>query len=111
MKINSKDIESIEQLKNKIDANLHTHFSIEELASDAGMGTTKFKYLFRRLYDMGVFHYIQERRMSQATELLTNSDEPIKRIATIAGFQYVSNFTNAFKKKFGITPLEYRNKR
>lgn len=109
MKINSKDIERIEAIKQKIDNNSLANYFLESLASEAGMGTTKFKYLFKQLYDMGIFQYIHDRRMNMAKDLLADSEEPIKSIAAVAGFEYVSNFTSAFKKKFGITPLQCRN--
>lgn len=110
MKINSKDIQRIESIKQKIDDYTLANYFLEGLAQEAGMGTTKFKYLFKELYGMGIFQYIHDRRMNMAKTLLTDSDEPIKSIAGVAGFEYVSNFTAAFKKKFGLTPLQYRNK-
>ncbi|MTG97375.1 helix-turn-helix domain-containing protein [Myroides sp. BIT-d1] len=42
--------------------------------------------------------------------LLENTDQPIKEIAVLCGYQYVQHFTTAFKRSYGITPGKIRRK-
>ena len=42
------------------------------------------------------YKYLTEYRLSKATELLKNSDEPIGNIADSVGFRQVSHFRKVF---------------
>jgi AraC-like DNA-binding protein len=41
--------------------------------------------------------------------MIINKKIMIKEIAIECGYEYVQNFTRAFKKKFGISPEKLRN--
>lgn len=41
--------------------------------------------------------------------MITDKDVMIKEIAIECGYEYLQNFTRAFKKKFGISPENLRN--
>jgi 2-isopropylmalate synthase len=49
--------------------------------------------------------------MKKARTLLRNSSMTVENIAYAAGYQNVEHFNRQFKKKFGITPVEYRNQK
>lgn len=53
---------------------------------------------------------LNDIRMEKAESLLQDDALSISIIAERLGFAYVSNFTRAFKRWSGITPLEYREK-
>jgi len=52
--------------------------------------------------------YLNDYRLTMVTRLLTTSDSSILVIAFECGFDNLSYFNRQFKKKFGITPFEYR---
>ena len=54
--------------------------------------------------------YISNLRLSSAKKLLAETKEPISEIATKVGYSRVTYFSRIFKKKYNISPLEYRNK-
>ena len=54
--------------------------------------------------------YIIKSKLQEAKLLLAYSDRSLPAIANFLFFSSQSHFQNAFKKEFGITPLEYRRK-
>ena len=54
--------------------------------------------------------FIAQIRISKAAELICTTDSPIKEIAFQTGFINISHFSITFKKQFGCSPSEYRNK-
>lgn len=54
-------------------------------------------------------HYLSSYRVMVGMELLRTTDLDITDIAFRAGFNDSSYFIQAFKKKNGMTPKQYRN--
>jgi AraC family transcriptional regulator len=52
--------------------------------------------------------YIVRQRLETAVSLLRFSDESISDIAFKVGYENPSSFNKAFKKRYGISPAEYR---
>lgn len=72
------------------------------------------KYLGRRFKkEVGVsFHeYCMDIRLKKAASLLRESNEKIIEIALQCGFDNVSYFNRSFRKKYGISPGEYRKEK
>jgi len=49
--------------------------------------------------------------MSMASQYLLDSDLPIADIGIKLGYDYQSHFCTAFKRKYGVSPMEYRLRR
>ena len=47
-------------------------------------------------------------RMKRARTLLKNGNMTVENIALSVGYQNVEHFNRTFKKKFGMTPVQYR---
>ena len=54
--------------------------------------------------------YLNHFRLQMATTLLNRTDQNISEIAYSVGFADIPYFNRCFKKEYGITPAEYRNK-
>ena len=48
------------------------------------------------------------RRMEHARELLSVPGAQVKDVAGLVGYSNISHFSDAFRKRFGRTPSEYR---
>ena len=57
---------------------------------------------------MPVYRYIKEYRLEQAAVELVRSTKPIIQIAQNAGYDNASKFSEAFRKRYGATPSQYR---
>lgn len=53
---------------------------------------------------------IRRLRMAHASDLLTDSQLTIQKIADVLGYYDVSNFRKVFRDTYGMTPQEYQEK-
>lgn len=82
--------------------------SIEQLAEDVGLSASRLAHLFRDEMGTSIQGYVLERRLQQAAALIVSTHERISQIAYSVGFGDVSNFNHAFKRRFAMSPRQYR---
>tara|TARA_R110000782_G_scaffold90902_1_gene174078 strand:+ start:2221 stop:3207 length:987 start_codon:yes stop_codon:yes gene_type:complete len=85
--------------------------SLAELALKAELSEKRLNNAFREIYDGSVFEVLRNTRLSQARQLIEQTDAPIKGIAWQVGYNHVSNFSRAFKDMFGVTPGAIKRRR
>lgn len=85
--------------------------TINQLARRATMSTTKLKRLFRQVFNKPLYEYYQEQRLQKAAELLSTGHYSVNEVARRIGYQNISNFSIAFKKHFGMSPVEFQHNR
>src|SRR5665811_926741 len=74
------------------------HWTLENLAAIAGMSRTAFATRFSHFVTMSPLEYITHWRMQIARQQLTNSNDPIIKIAETVGYQSEAAFGRVFKK-------------
>ena len=81
--------------------------SAGELASRLHCSVRYFSRLFRE--EFGVpFHARQiELRLQRARQLLADPDAEIANVASISGYRHLRMFNTVFKKRFGLSPVEW----
>ena len=60
---------------------------------------------------MTFIEYLTSMRLEKATELLINTNMRSNEISYEIGYQDAHYFSYIFKKKFGMTPKEYRTRK
>ncbi len=98
----------IRRLLSALDQQYRDPPSIEQLADTVGLSASRLSHLFREEVGMSVQSYVLERRLVMAAMLIVQTDERISQIAYRVGFSDVSNFNHAFKRRFAMSPREYR---
>jgi AraC-like DNA-binding protein len=98
----------IRRTKTLLDQQYRDPPSLEELAEVVGLSASRLAHLFRDETGMSIQSYIVERRLFMAAMLIVQSDEQISQIAYRVGFGDVSNFNHSFKRRFAMSPREYR---
>lgn len=84
---------------------------IHELALQTGISATALKQYFKKLFNNTVYGYLFEFRMRKASGLLKHKQElNISEIAERTGYEHQTHFCTAFKRKFGISPREFRER-
>ncbi len=96
-------------IKRFVDENYHRNIKVEEIGKKIGINQNTIRKIFKAHYNITVSDYMAELRMLKAKKLIINKEMMIKEIAIECGYEYVQNFTRAFKKKFGISPEKLRN--
>jgi len=97
-----------EAIKKFLDENYHKNLKIEEISKILGINQSKLRKEFKEHYHTTIVNYISELRMLKAKKMIINNQIMIKEIAIECGYEYVQNFTRAFKKKFGVSPEKLR---
>lgn len=106
--ISTSEIHTLMAIKEFIEGNLKSFYTIEQLSIKFGINEFKLKNGFKELFGNGVFHYASKLRMKEALYLLKNSDYSIKEIAYHLGYASPSSFSVAFKNEVGVGPSYYR---
>jgi AraC-like DNA-binding protein len=83
-------------------------WTVEALASVAGLSRSAFALRFKELVGESPYEYLTRWRMFRAGCLLRQSDKPLSEIATLAGYESDVAFNKAFKRITGFTPGSYR---
>ena len=91
-----------------IENNLTGDLSSKEIAKKAGMSEFHFQRVFKKQLGMGVYKYLQKRRMAHASLLLLKSELKIIEIALISGFSSQEAFSRVFKSYYQLPPRQYR---
>ena len=84
--------------------------SLEELAFTCNMSVSKFKRTFKVIFNDTPMNWLREKRILESCNLLKNSGKNIVEISELVGYKNPSNFIKVFKKYYGMTPKEYRDK-
>lgn len=69
---------------------------------------SSFKRDFQTVYGTPPGHWLHEKRLGKARQLLVTSDRSITDIAVDSGFKNYAHFSRAFKSHFGVSPLQCR---
>ena len=85
-------------------------WTIEQLATKAGMSRSLYCKEFKRLVQETPLGYLTNWRIIKAKEFLSASKENISEVAAKVGYQSVAAFNRLFKTKVGVTPASYRSK-
>ncbi|MGV8092664.1 MAG: helix-turn-helix transcriptional regulator [Mangrovibacterium sp.] len=101
--------EQINEARNILEQLYQDPPGIRELSLRVGMCETMLKAGFKSLFGTTIFGYLFDYRMNKARQLLKGTGMNITEISEQSGYTYQSHFTTAFKRKFGVTPREYRS--
>lgn len=100
---------AIEVALHFIDTHFHEDLSLEKVASIVFLNPIYFSQLFKQKTGQGYKEYVISLRMEQAKKLLGNPDLKLADIAERIGYQDVRHFSQVFRKKFEMTPTEFRS--
>ena len=90
----------------------HTNenLSIEDIAKQIHRSSSYTMKHFKEELGINIGAYIVRCKLEDAKGLLTYSDKSLTEISNYLCFSSQSYFQNVFKKKYGLTPLQYRKK-
>lgn len=84
--------------------------SVEYLASLAGLSPAYFGKQFAQYMGVSCLDYINDMRITHAAELLVSTEMTAAEISGKTGINSTNYFYTLFKKKYGLTPIQYRRK-
>ena len=85
-------------------------FTLGKMAESVNLSPPYFCYLFKTITGVPPAKYVKSLRMQQAAMLLTTTFLGVKEIVRRVGLTDESHFVRDFKRLYGVTPSEYRNR-
>lgn len=104
------EINLIKKAADIIDNEITNTGTIESISRRVGLNGNKLQTGFKKMYDVTVNGYIQQRRLNIAKNLLRNTDLNISEIVDKIGLNSKSYFSRIFKEKYGLSPSKFRYK-
>lgn len=87
-----------------IENHLQGDLSIVCLANQAGMTENRLDQLFRQKFNLSCAEYVRNERMIAANRWLESGTVTVKEVSKKVGYSHVSNFSRAYRARFGETP-------
>lgn len=91
-----------------IDSHMDEEISRNTLAGLVFMSPDHMTRVFKKAKGVTISDYILDKKMEHAAKLLVHTNFSVSYIASDVGYSNISHFSGAFKKKYDITPSEYR---
>lgn len=89
---------------------LDQDLSVPALARRSAMSERNFARAFRRETGMTPAAYVEGARVESARIALESGDLPLESIARQAGFGTVETLRRAFRRRVGVSPVDYRTR-
>jgi two-component system response regulator YesN len=93
-----------------IECHLAEDVSLQAIADHVHLHPVYVSKMYKLETGHNVSDYVYEVRMERAAHLLLESQVKIYEIAARLGYQRAHSFNHVFKKHYGLTPQEYRDK-
>ena len=96
----------IQYISNHVNQDL----SVAQIAEVLHMDRSTLSKKFKRELGFNISNFIMRRKLEEAKSLLHSTDKSVSEISEYLCFSSQAYFQNVFKKKYGVTPREYRLK-
>lgn len=93
-----------------IRANLSREFTVDDVATGAGVGRRDLERKFRSALDRSVLDEVRAARVDRVRQLLTDTELSMAAIAQRAGFSGARRMSVVFREATGTTPRHYRRR-
>jgi len=94
------------QFRKVIENNVYSNLNLDEIAFLCNMSLSTFKRNFKTEYKISPGKWFRDQRLQHAKDLLERGTLRSSDIYLEVGYNNLSNFSTAFKNKFGISPKE-----
>ena len=86
------------------------HINLDEMAQAMGMSMRPFFQKVRDITGKTPAEVVRDMRLKHACLLLKRTNINLSELATNVGFSTAEHLISVFKERFGLSPLEYRQK-
>lgn len=109
--VGATDFRTLKRMIGYIQKNYSEKLSLSKIASAGAVGQSKCCKLFAQYIGQTPNSYLINYRLQKCVELLQNTDMTMTEIALATGFCGSSYFAESFRKKYGISPRNFRERK
>lgn len=91
-----------------INTNYQKYVSVDNLARISGYSKSRFSHLFVEITGTTPIKYLNNIRLKAGADMLLTTSLDVSDIAYRCGFSDALYFSRSFRKKYGISPTEFR---
>ena len=106
----NKRPEWLKELLIEINKPENLHWDVTDTVAHTNYSKTHLCRLFKEHMGISLGEYLQKVKISNARDLLVNSDMSLSELCDIIGHSSLSHFSSVFKKTYGMAPGKYRAK-
>jgi AraC-like DNA-binding protein len=97
---------ALRRVRDLLEAEYARTVTIRELADEAGLSTFHLIRVFRAMFGLPPYKYLEQIRIQQARRLIRHGF-PLTQVVHATGFSDQSHLTRYFKRIVGVTPGSY----
>jgi len=101
---------SFAHLKSFLLENFSRDISVDEMASVMGLSRSHFTRIFSKEMGMSPRLYLEDLRLKNAVDILSDKNATVKEAAARCGISDVNYFCRLFRKRYGISPGIYKER-
>ncbi len=98
-------------VKQYIDVHYAQPITLDVLAQLTYTNKYYLVHAFKKYMGMSPINYLIETRLKEATSLLESTSYSVAEVSSIVGFSSPSYFSQAYKKKMGYAPKDFRKQK
>ena len=108
MMMSAASIDKLKQVIKYIEIHYNEKITIEKAAQICGFSPSHFMKFFKTSLGTTFTKYVNDYRLTIASDQLLSTGRSVLEIAENAGFDNLSYFNRIFKNKYRMTPKEFR---
>ena len=105
---NRKTLDKMKVIIKYVENHYAEKITIREIADVVGFSESHFMRYFKEIMDTSFIEYLKDYRLAMSARLLQASEASILEVSQEVGFENLSYFNREFKKRYGVTPSQYR---
>ena len=91
-------------LEGFMNKNFHFNVQLKRFAYLTGRSLATFKRDFDKVFNSSPNRWLQQKRLQEAYYLIKEKGKAVSEVYLEMGFEDLSHFSFAFKKKYGVAP-------
>ncbi len=109
-RLTANDHAKVMTVRDRLLADPAAEVTLGDLAREAGMSLTALKSKFPAAFGVPVFSFLRDVRLQHAKKRMEDDGWTVSQAAFFVGYRHQSNFSTAFRRKFGIAPSDLRRR-
>lgn len=107
-KVQPKNLDRMKVVLKYIELHYDEKITIEEIAEETGCAPSYFMRIFKKYMGVTFIEYLIDYRITISARLLSETSKTIMEISFSVGFDNLSYFNRCFKKKYKVSPGQFR---